>query len=273
MNFSIVIAVRNRDKNLYNCLKSLSDAGLSENMEVVVVNFGGSSEAKTIVSQFKRYNLKYIYTNATFWSEAIAKNIGIRNSSGEIIACVNADIILPSNFLKELHDIYLHDSKENKYYCYQALRDDYDESGKLVRKDIEMSAPGDFQAADRKLWHVTRGYAEFMRGWGALDYDLLKRMKLAGASPKCLNRDLAIKHVNHPTQTIDFNLYRYYVFRSFINSKTYFNSKEWGSSVPSPFKLRLSKIVQSILKYILVPFFIIWNLLKTSKYRNLTGFE
>ncbi len=104
---SVVIATCNRASWLQDTLLSLT-AQTRPPDEVVVVDNGSEDTTKEVISSFgDRLNIKYIY-------EAVrgipyARNRGIRNASGDIIAFIDDDCIADENWLKYIEIPFIRD--------------------------------------------------------------------------------------------------------------------------------------------------------------------
>jgi len=89
---SIVIPTLNSEKTLEACLSAILMQGLPrERYEVIIADAGSSDETRTIA---KRFGVDKIVENPLKTGEA-GKTAGIKASSGEIIALIDSDNILP----------------------------------------------------------------------------------------------------------------------------------------------------------------------------------
>lgn len=98
---SVVIPVYNGERTIGQCLESVLRQNY-ENFEVIVVDNNSTDNTKEIVkklqSQFN--NLKYVFESQK--SRGAARNAGINNTKGEIIAMTDSDCIVPKNWLYEI---------------------------------------------------------------------------------------------------------------------------------------------------------------------------
>ncbi len=212
MIFSVIVSTRNRDKTLYQLLKSLNNQDFSKtDYEVIVVNYGGQSNTRKVVESFNKSNFIYVYVSEEgMFNESHSKNIGIRKANGEVIICTNADIIFDKDVLKRFKKLYL--STKGKY-LYQLKRFDLPEDFNVKKnfKNLlnnkydydkfpkqDETAVGDFQAAKRNFWFKVRGYDELMTGWGRMDIDLADRFLKMGVKQKWMNeKKIRIYHQFH----------------------------------------------------------------------------
>lgn len=241
---SVVVGTRNRDDNLNYFIPSLLNQDFDkDSYEVIIVNYGGGSSTKTLVDDFKSPVIKYVYVDETgIYNEGRAKNIGIRQATGEIIVCTNADIIFSPGVLKEFFRIY---REKGEKILYQIERYNLNDDTQLdlfindVIKKIAVSdsfsrwgkaGQGDFQATHRDNWFNVRGYDERMTGWSMMDIDLSTRMKMTDISQYWIDSEKTkIFHQFHelssprpPRQkNINRELYR-------LNNVPVVNNASWG---------------------------------------------
>jgi GT2 family glycosyltransferase len=110
MQVSIIIPTYNRTGDLSQCLDSIIMQSQLPG-EVIIVDNGDNDEAKNLIENRNRefeerdVSLKYI-KNERENSLTVAKNIGVQNTTWEIIVFLDDDIILDKNYLKEILRIY-----------------------------------------------------------------------------------------------------------------------------------------------------------------------
>jgi len=95
---SVIIPVYNDSGNLLNCLEALSKQTLDESMyEIVVVDNGSSDEINEVVQGFPKINFYHEYKEGSY----AARNKGILNSKGDILAFTDSDCIPNDNWLEK----------------------------------------------------------------------------------------------------------------------------------------------------------------------------
>jgi glycosyltransferase involved in cell wall biosynthesis len=106
MKFSFVIPTYNNKILLKNTLEALNyqEGYGREDYEAVVVDDGSSDNTREFIEGINRnYSLKYIYLDRNADScRSRTRNFGWKNASGEFIAFIDSDIVVKSNYLKEL---------------------------------------------------------------------------------------------------------------------------------------------------------------------------
>ena len=97
---SIVIPTYNSERTVGMCLKSIRNQNYPKNkIEIIIADAGSSDKTKEIA---KRYEVNKIIDNPLKTGEA-GKAVGIKHTSGEIIALIDSDNILPSkDWLKRM---------------------------------------------------------------------------------------------------------------------------------------------------------------------------
>lgn len=110
MKFSVIFCTYNREKYIYNALKSIAeqDFPVSE-YEIVLVNNNSTDSTENICNQFKtdypqvdfRY---YIETNQGL---SYARNRGVEESRGDILVFVDDDATVFEHYLSSIDDFFI----------------------------------------------------------------------------------------------------------------------------------------------------------------------
>jgi mycofactocin system glycosyltransferase len=104
---SIVVAVYNRAGEIGPCLESLLNLDYPrEKSEIIVVDDGSDDSTTSVVSQ---YDVKLIRLEQNRGQSA-ARNVGVAEAKGEIVAFVDSDCVADPGWLKELTP-YFEDSR------------------------------------------------------------------------------------------------------------------------------------------------------------------
>ncbi|NQX96342.1 MAG: glycosyltransferase [Flavobacteriales bacterium] len=102
---SIIIAVRNEEHNILNCLKSFQKIDYNiENFEIIIVNDHSIDSTKLVVDNFifdSKLDIKLIdLSDKTSKKEAL--KYGIEEAKYEIIATTDADCVVPKKWVKNI---------------------------------------------------------------------------------------------------------------------------------------------------------------------------
>lgn len=104
---SVVIATRNRAESLRDTLASLTRQSRKPDEVVVVDNASGDHTRDVALSFVDRLNLKYVYEATRGIPHA--RNAGIQNSSGDIVAFIDDDCVADEDWLRQLEIPFVRD--------------------------------------------------------------------------------------------------------------------------------------------------------------------
>lgn len=110
---SVIVITFNRVKLLKKCIRSLNNQNSDKKFyEIIVINDGSTDGTEKLVKDLKKKynNLKYFCQ--THKGYAHARNFGIKESSGEIIAFIDDDCIAKKDWVKNIYDSH----KNNKEF-------------------------------------------------------------------------------------------------------------------------------------------------------------
>jgi len=105
MNISVVICTYNRCESLKRTLRSLKEMSSLEGIswELILVDNNSKDDTKAIIEEFEKMcglNIKYVFEEEQGLSHA--RNRGIREAEGEIIAFTDDDVILDRYWLPNI---------------------------------------------------------------------------------------------------------------------------------------------------------------------------
>lgn len=104
---SVVIATKNRFRDIIKCMESILIQTLLPD-EIVIVDSSDTTELKSNLNGLLRnkFSSKYIHTPASLTK---ARNIGIKESIGDVIIFLDDDVILDRDYIKEIVHIFNND--------------------------------------------------------------------------------------------------------------------------------------------------------------------
>ena len=107
MMISVVVAVRNEVNHIQDCLQSLFTQVYQEQYEVIVVDGMSTDGTYEKLTKLQEEYHFVLLKNEKF-NAAAGRNIGITNSTGEIIAFIDGDAIAANDWLKQIQTTFEH---------------------------------------------------------------------------------------------------------------------------------------------------------------------
>lgn len=103
--YSVIVPTYNRSNDIINALSHLIEQTISKNnYEIIIVDDGSTDDTKEkvteFVGQYPDYNIKYFYQKNA--GPAKARNLGIKESNGEIVFFTDDDCAVPPDWMKTL---------------------------------------------------------------------------------------------------------------------------------------------------------------------------
>lgn len=174
---SIVVAARNEEDNIGDCINSLKKIDYPEDKyEIIIVNDRSTDSTKQIVEKeilnlknFKLINIQE-YNNPQINGKAHALSVGIKESKGEIIMTTDADCSVPKGWVKEAVKYFDNDTAlvcgftmlegKNLFTNLQAMDWLYLESISSSSAGINnaLSCLGNNLAMNRTVYELVGGY-------------------------------------------------------------------------------------------------------------------
>ncbi len=110
MNISVIIVTYNRLNDLENCLKSVFNQTERIKEIIIIDNARNEKTKEKIISKENYFNkknieIKYI-ENKIENSLTVGRNLGIKESKGDLIALLDDDFILDKDYYKEILNIF-----------------------------------------------------------------------------------------------------------------------------------------------------------------------
>src|SRR5258708_18280823 len=111
MKISIVVPAFNEKDTLTHLRRSLQKQNFSkEDFEVIIVDNNSTDDTVQIAKQFHVRVISETRQGITF-----ARDTGAKAARFEIISCIDADCVLPKNYLRTIHTVF---SKDKKLAAY-----------------------------------------------------------------------------------------------------------------------------------------------------------
>ena len=95
---SVIVPVRNEESYVADCLRSLLNQDYPwDGFEIIVVDNDSSDRSADVIAQF---SVRYVFEKKR--GAAAARNAGVRQSKGELLAFIDSDCIAPPDWLSSL---------------------------------------------------------------------------------------------------------------------------------------------------------------------------
>ena len=136
MKISVVIPTYNREEHLSNCLFSLLNQ-TKKPFEILVIDNSETSYVKKIINnlenQFTERDVCLYYFKNSINSGAIARNLGASKAKGDLIAFLDDDVLLDTNYYEEIEKVFLkypdalgvHGYNKMANKAYQEIKDSF----------------------------------------------------------------------------------------------------------------------------------------------------
>jgi glycosyltransferase involved in cell wall biosynthesis len=105
MLFSVVIAVRNEQRYIRQCLKGVFSQDIKEKYEVFVVDGMSTDGTYELLKELQKKYSFHLLRNEKI-NAAAGRNRGIKESSGELIAFVDGDAIPDKEWLTSIKTVF-----------------------------------------------------------------------------------------------------------------------------------------------------------------------
>ena len=133
LDFSFIIPVFNRPEEIKELLESFLGLEGATKFEIVIVEDGSTETSESIVNSYaEQLTISYYYKENS--GPGDSRNYGMQKANGNYFIILDSDVILPSNYLKEVVDFL-----SNNYYDCFGGPDAAHESFSNLQKAINFS--------------------------------------------------------------------------------------------------------------------------------------
>lgn len=260
-NISIIVPVLNAERDINRCIGSLMNQNYPQDRyEVIIIDNGSVDKTISILNRYYDYhnNIKILHeSNKGSYS---ARNTGIKNSKGEIIAFTDSDCIVSENWIRELSKGFISDNIGCVVGAVHSYQDNTNKGDTLVErfsksKDImsqERTLNSNFlpygetaNVAFRKnVFHCIGYFDEIFKSGG--DADIAWRMQLL-TTYKLIYRPESIVEHHHRVTLKDLFLqhFKYGLGLAMLNKK-YDRNKKNIIRITNYLKLVFETIIRSL---------------------------
>ena len=226
--------------NLVYCLSAVTLQQYTY-FEAILVDYGSCPDYVTKLQVLAtNTKFKYVRAEGEIWSRSKALNIGIQNSSGEYVLFVDADCVIPVDYITACLSLCspstfsfstVYDSLPgivpSSYHAELLQR--VTNQGVKTTRDCGFS-----HMCVNRNWLITNlGYNELYSGWGGEDNDLFLRLNRSGYKEKHV--DVHPIHLWHPTyeELMKMDGQKELYDRLLVENRTrYFNFRDGKSTTP-----------------------------------------
>jgi glycosyltransferase involved in cell wall biosynthesis len=247
---SVIIPVYNEEKTLKQCLKSVINQKY-DNFEIIVVDNNSTDKTKSIIQSLQKNDKKIKYVFEEKKGRGSARNAGIKNASGEIIAMTDSDCIVPKNWILE-------------------ITKDIQEEKELIVMGFEESASDNFwskntqKRRERSIKKIKSGYANGLDTKNfAIDANLLKKYMFDSQINSVEDLDFFMRVKNQAKIRFKKNIIVHHFHDDCLVDfiKTNFRRGFWTSRIYQKYKNTSEKIIfknLQIINFLKAPFWILF---------------
>lgn len=109
MKFSIIFCTYNREKYIYNAMKSIAEQDFStQDYEIVLINNNSTDRTESICAQFRvdYSNVNFNYFVETNQGLSYARNRGVKESRGDVLIFVDDDATVFDTYLSSISTFF-----------------------------------------------------------------------------------------------------------------------------------------------------------------------
>ena len=231
LNFSIIIPVYNRPKEIDELLESLTKQDFSEDFEVLVIEDGSTEKSDEIVERYtSNLNLKYFFKENS--GAGASRNFGMQKASGNYFIILDSDVIVPNQYLLEVKkalennftDAFGGPDAAHKNFTVLQKAINYSMTSVLTTGGIrgKKQAVGKFQprsfnlGLSKKAFEKTQGFSQMKNGE---DIDLTFRLWENGFETQLIEKAFVYHKRRSTIQQFFKQTYGFGTARPILNKK------------------------------------------------------
>ena len=231
LNFSIIIPVYNRPKEIDELLESLTKQDFSEDFEVLVIEDGSTEKSDEIVERYtSNLNLKYFFKENS--GAGASRNFGMQKASGNYFIILDSDVIVPNQYLLEVKkalennftDAFGGPDAAHKNFTILQKAINYSMTSVLTTGGIrgKKQAVGKFQprsfnlGLSKKAFEKTQGFSQMKNGE---DIDLTFRLWENGFETQLIEKAFVYHKRRSTIQQFFKQTYGFGTARPILNKK------------------------------------------------------
>lgn len=134
--FSIIIPVYNAEKTIRKCLESIKVSEY-EDYEVIIIDDGSVDRSASIISEYTMNDKRFKMISQANSGPSLARNKGLKSSTGEIITFVDSDDYVRSDYLEMLAKAFEDNKADVVFFDFHCVRLDGTELSIYHLPDIQ----------------------------------------------------------------------------------------------------------------------------------------
>lgn len=174
IEISVIIPCFNKEKYLEECIDSVILSDINTEFEIVIVDDCSKDNCFKIAESYtKQIDGIKLIKNKENVKQSASRNIGIKNSVGKFIVCLDADDKIPQNYLQAHYDnikLINVDISYSNSQCFQGSSKNYnwpEFDVNILRRSPFINCSAMFK---RIVWEKVGGFDESFI-YGSEDYD------------------------------------------------------------------------------------------------------
>ena len=264
---SIYIPAFNAEKTIEQTINSIKYQSIKVN-EIIVVDDGSSDNTLEII---KKHSDIKIIINQINKGLGYSRNIAIKESKNEIIAAIDADVVLDKNWLEIClaslnHDRFIMvggnmvEKIDGKYNLWRSKYYSQNWGKKNLENPPFLFGCNTIQF--KSIWHKLKGYNESLRTNGE-DIDYSEKVKLQNLKTTYLADAKCFHLQDDNLKTLSNRIWRYHSFGYKIKEISFYRFLRLSIKQFNFFLKRLIKDISDFdFKFILINFGILINFIK-----------
>ena len=125
VEISVIIPVYNTEKYLNECLDSIVNQTLSD-IEIICVNDGSTDNSLAILESYAKKDNRITVISQENNGQGSARNLGLKNSSGNYICFIDSDDYVDLNMLEKLYDNVILNNSDIVVFKIARFNDNFD---------------------------------------------------------------------------------------------------------------------------------------------------
>lgn len=134
--FSIIIPVYNAEKTIKKCLESIKVSEY-EDYEVIIIDDGSIDNSASIISEYTMNDNRFRMISQENSGPSLARNKGLKLSTGEIITFVDSDDYVRNDYLEMLSKAFEENKADVVFFDFHCVRQDGTELSTYHLPDIQ----------------------------------------------------------------------------------------------------------------------------------------